>query len=299
MELLYKYRNGNYNVLIFDDGTKVRQTNESVWKPAFAENIDIKITDKCDGNCSFCYEGSIPNGKHSDLLSLKFWDTLHKGQEVAINGNDLSHPELILLLKKLSKQGVIVNMTLNQMHFVGHLKEVKDLIKNKLIYGLGVSVVFPTDKLLEILEDPIFENVVIHTINGVLTEEHIEKLKDKNLKILILGYKRLRRGEEYYEEDKEFIKENQKWLKDNIMSLMGHFNVISFDNLALEQLDMKNRMSESAWNKLYMGDDGDFTFFIDCVERKFAKNSTVLPEKRYNILDSVDDMFKVITENKI
>ena len=55
MELLYKYKNGNYNVLIFDDGTKVRQTNESVWKPDFAENIDIKITDKCDGNCSFFF----------------------------------------------------------------------------------------------------------------------------------------------------------------------------------------------------------------------------------------------------
>lgn len=296
MNLLYKYRNGNYNVLIFDDGTKVRQTNADTWKPAFAENIDIKITDKCDGNCKYCYEGSTPNGKHGDLLNLKFWDTLHKGQEVAINGNDLSHPDLIPLLKKLSKQGVIVNMTLNQMHFVGHLEEVKDLIKNKLIYGLGVSLVYPTDKLLEILKEPIFKNVVIHTINGILTKEQIEKLKDKNLKILILGYKHLRRGEEYYEEDKESIEENQKWLKDNIMSLMGHFDVISFDNLALEQLDMKSRMSEATWNRLYMGDDGSSTFYIDCVNKQFAKSSIQPLNKRYDLLDNVDDMFKIIQE---
>lgn len=299
MKLLYKYRNGNYNVLIFDDGTKVRQTNDDTWKPTFAENIDIKITDKCDGNCKYCYEGSTPNGKHGDLLNLKFWKTLHKGQEVAINGNDLSHPDLIPLLKKLSKQGVIVNMTLNQMHFVGHLEEVKDLIKNKLIYGLGVSLVYPTDKLLGILKEPIFKNVVIHTINGILTKEHIEKLKDKNLKILILGYKCLRRGEEYYEEDKESIEENQKWLKDNIMSLMGHFNVISFDNLALEQLDMKSRMSEATWNRLYMGDDGSSTFYIDCVNKQFATSSIQPLNKRYDLLDNVDDMFKIIVENKI
>ena len=299
MELLYKYRNGNYNVLIFDDGTKVRQTNESVWKPDFAENIDIKITDRCDGNCIFCYEGSTPNGNHSDLINLKFWDTLHKGQEVAINGNDLSHPELIPLLKKLSEQGVIVNMTLNQMHFVGHLEEVKELIKNKLIYGLGVSLVYPTDKLLKILEEPIFKNVVIHTINGILTKEQAEKLKDNNLKLLILGYKHLRRGDDYFNKEKDLIEKNQKWLEDNILELFSHFKVVSFDNLALEQLHMQDKLDKNIWEECYMGDDGTTTFYIDCVNKQFAQSSTSLLDKRYPLLDNIDDMFKVIIGNKI
>ena len=299
MELLYKYKNGNYNVLIFDDGTKVRQTNESVWKPDFAENIDIKITDKCDGNCSFCFEGCTPNGKHGELLDLKFWDTLHKGQEVAINGNDLSHPDLIPLLKKLSKQGIIVNMTLNQMHFVSHLEEVKDLIKNKLIYGLGVSLVYPTDKLLEILKESIFKNVVIHTINGILTEEQVEKLKNNNLKLLILGYKHLRRGDDYFNKEKDLIEKNQKWLKDNILELFNHFKVVSFDNLALEQLNMQDKLDKNIWEEYYMGDDGTTTFYIDCVNKQFAQSSTSLLDKRYPLLDNIDDMFKVITKNKI
>ena len=299
MELLYKYKNGNYNVLIFDDGTKVRQTNESVWKPDFAENIDIKITDKCDGNCSFCFEGCTPNGKHGELLDLKFWDTLHKGQEVAINGNDLSHPDLIPLLKKLSKQGIIVNMTLNQMHFMGHLEEVKDLIKNKLIYGLGVSLVYPTDKLLEILKESIFKNVVIHTINGILTEEQVEKLKNNNLKLLILGYKHLRRGDDYFNKEKDLIEKNQKWLKDNILELFNHFKVVSFDNLALEQLNMQDKLDKNIWEEYYMGDDGTTTFYIDCVNKQFAQSSTSLLDKRYPLLDNIDDMFKVITKNKI
>lgn len=299
MNLLYKYRNGNYNVLIFDDGTKVRQTNESVWKPAFAENIDIKITDKCDGNCSFCFEGCTPNGKHGDLLNLKFWDTLHKGQEVAINGNDFSHPDLIPLLKKLSKQGIIVNMTLNQMHFMGHLEEVKDLIKNKLIYGLGVSLVYPTDKLLEILKEPNFKNVVIHTINGILTKEQVEKLKNNNLKLLILGYKHLRRGDDYFNKEKDLIEKNQKWLEDNILELFSHFKVVSFDNLALEQLNMQDKLDKNIWEEYYMGDDGTTTFYIDCVNKQFAQSSTSELDKRYPLLDNIDDMFQVITANKI
>lgn len=296
MELLYKYKNGNYNVYLFDDGTKIRQTNDDTWKPTFAENIDIKLTDKCDGLCEYCYEGSSINGKHGDILNLKFWDTLHKGQEVAINGNDLSHPDLITLLERLQKQGIIVNMTLNQIHFLKHVDKVKELINNKLIYGLGVSLVYPSDLLLNTLKDSIFKNVVVHTINGILTPKQVYKLKDKDIKLLILGYKHLERGEDYFNKEKDLIERNQKWLEDNILELFNHFKVVSFDNLALEQLYIKDKLDKETWEENYMGDDGSSTFYIDCVNKQFAKSSIQPLNKRYNLLDNVDDMFKIIQE---
>ena len=56
-------------------------------------------------------------------------------------------------------------------------------------------------------------------------------------------------------------------------------------------------MSDDEWNEFYMGDDGNFTYFIDMVERKFARSSTAAFDKRYDVLDSVDDMFqKIISE---
>ena len=48
-----------------------------------------------------------------------------------------------------------------------------------------------------------------------------------------------------------------------------------------------------------MGDDGTTTFYIDCVNKQFAQSSTSLLDKRYPLLDNIDDMFKVIIENKI
>ena len=294
MKLLYKYRNGNYNVYLFDDGTKVRQTNDDTWKPAFAENIDIKLTDKCDGLCEYCYEGSSINGKHGDILNLKFWDTLHKGQEVAINGNDLSHPDLITLLERLQKQDIVVNITLNQVHFLKYIDKVKELINNKLIYGLGVSLVYPSDLLLNTLKDSIFKNVIVHTINGILTPEQVYKLKDKDIKLLILGYKHLRRGDDYFNKEKNLIEKNQKWLEDNILELFNHFKVVSFDNLALEQLRIKDKLDKETWEENYMGDDGSSTFYIDCVNKQFAKSSIQPLNERYDLLDSVDEMFRKI-----
>ena len=58
--LLSKYNNGNYTVEIYDDGTKIRETEEETFEASFPENIDIKITNKCLNNCDFCF---LPNSK--------------------------------------------------------------------------------------------------------------------------------------------------------------------------------------------------------------------------------------------
>ena len=107
MKTLGVYKNGNYFVRLLSDGTKIRETKENEFIPAFAENCDCKITDKCDGCCPFCYEGCTPNGKHGDILNYKFLDTLHPHTELAINGNDMSHPDLIPFLEKFKEKKVV------------------------------------------------------------------------------------------------------------------------------------------------------------------------------------------------
>lgn len=299
-QTLHSYVNGNYVVNILDDGTKICITNDNEWKPTFAENIDIKLTDRCTGtNCAFCHEGSGPNGKHGDILNLKFFNTLHEGQEVALGGgNVLEHPDFISLLYKLRDLKVIANITVNQIHFIKHHELIEELIKNKLVYGIGVSLVTPSKTLVSLISKEIYKNVVIHTINGILTKDDIKKLVDKHFKLLILGYKRLRRGNDYFDKEKDKIEANQKWLSDNILELTKHFEVISFDNLALEQLDIKNKVDSRTWAECYMGDDGTTTFYIDCVKKEYAMSSTTPLNKRHKLLDNVDEMFHNIVEEK-
>ena len=294
MKILGKYRNGNYSVTIGDDGTKIRETEYDEFIPAFAENCDCKITDKCDGGCQWCYEGCTPSGKHGDILNPKFLDSLHPFTELAINGNDLTHPDLIPFLQKLKKKKVIANITVNQKHFERKQDFIRNLVDQKLAWGLGVSLVEATPEFLDLIKQ--YPNAVIHTINGILSPTDIEKLSYKGLKLLILGYKYMRRGADWYDEEFESIKARQQWLKDNLDDIVSRFKVVSFDNLALEQLDVKKHLTEEEWNEFYMGDDGGFTFYIDLVENKFSKNSIAPAEARFDLLDSVDDMFRVIRE---
>lgn len=292
--------NGNVRTSIFSDGTKERFTMDDEFHPAFAENMDIKICNRCSAGCNYCHEGSTPDGKLGDIMNEKFIDTLYPYQEVALGGgNILEHPDLIPFLHKLKNKKVITNITLNQIHFENNLELVKDMVDQKLVYGLGVSLVNPTDEFINKIKE--FPNAVIHVINGIFTEQDYDVLKGHGLKILILGYKDLRRGSEYLLRAGSEIHDNQKWLENHINDMVNKFDVISFDNLAIEQLHIKEQwgnLSDGEWDEFYAGDDGTITYFIDMVERKFAKSSTAQFDKRYDLLDNVDDMFKIIQNEK-
>ncbi|MCM1277322.1 MAG: hypothetical protein NC299_18515 [Lachnospiraceae bacterium] len=241
-----------------------------------------------------CHEGSSTCGKHGDILNQKFIDTLHPYQEVAIGGGDTtSHPDLIPFLQKLKEKKVIANITVNQVHFEQKQDLIKRLVDEKLIYGLGVSLVNPTKEFIETVRQ--YPNAVIHVINGIFSPADYRALANQNLKLLILGYKNIRRGKEWHVTNRVTIDQNWIWLKDNLGRLLDKFKVVSFDNLAIEQLDVRRLLTDDEWNEFYMGQDGNFTYFLDMVEQKFAKSSTAALEDRYPILDSVDDMFKVIT----
>ena len=297
MELLGRYKNGNFTTTILSDGTKIRETDEDEFIPTFAENMDIKITNFCDIGCPFCHEGSTTYGKFGDILNEKFIDTLHPYQEVALGGGDAtSHPDLIPFLQELKDRKVIVNMTVNQIHFEKEQELIRRLVNEKLIYGLGVSLVNPTENFIKLIKQ--YPNAVIHVINGVLKLSDVKALENNNLKMLILGYKHLRRGGDFYTEDYDNIVTKQNWLYENLVDIIDKFKVVSFDNLAIDQLNVKRLMTDEEWDEFYMGDDGNFTYYIDMVEHKFARSSTAAFDKRYDLLDSVDDMFQKLCLSK-
>lgn len=301
--ILGKYTNGNYDVVIFSDGTKIRRTEANKFVPAFPENADVKITDRCSQGCPFCYEGCTRGGRHAALVNpdgtfaQKWMDTLHPYTELAINGNDLDHPQLEEFLLKMQAKHIVVNVTVNQNQFMKNVKWLRYLTSVKMIYGVGVSLVNADDQDF-IREFKTFDNAVLHTIAGILTLEQLQKFSDAGVKILILGYKVLGRGKDYIKKHLPDIEKNIFDLKDNLGWIVRHFKVLSFDNLAIEQLDVKKVLftgREKEWEEFYMGDDGNFTLYIDAVGQKFAKNSRMEEEERFECGDlTMEEMFDTI-----
>ena len=184
-------------------------------------------------------------------------------------------------------------MTVNQMHFERNLNLIDDLIKNELIYGLGISLRNPSEDFIKAVKK--YPNAVIQVINGIVSVKDIHVLANNDLKLLILGYKNMNRGVDYYNANQIQIERNKTWLKENLIAMTMLFDTISFDNLAIEQLDVKSILSPDEYDKFYMGDDGKFTFYIDMVEGKVSKNSTAEKSERYDIGNlNIDEMFEII-----
>jgi organic radical activating enzyme len=295
MNLLGKYINGNYKVSIYSDGTKVRETlvpEDTVFFSKFPECMDEKITNYCDMGCAYCHENSTVNGLHGELLNSKFIDTLKPYTELAIGGgNPLAHPDFIPFLEKLKVKNIIANVTVNQKHFLDNNPMIRELIDKNLIKGLGVSFTHYTDELFLALH--YFPNAVIHVINGVVNIDDLKLLYGEDFKLLILGYKQFRRGNDYYSKK---VEENKEIIYKELPNIIKSFKVVSFDNLSINQLNVKRFMSEKAWNEFYMGDDGQFTMYIDLVKNEFARCS--ISPIRYKILDNIEDMFNIVKNEK-
>ena len=288
--LIGRVKNGNYFMELWSDGTKVRYNNLDYFEPSTIESMDLKITNRCNMGCSFCHEDSSPNGKHGDILNLPFIDTLLPYTEIAIGGgNPLTHPDLVSFLEKLKERKLIANITFNQYHFMDNIDFIQELVDKKLVYGIGVSMMYASDKFVECVSK--FPNAVIHVINGIVSIDDLKMLANHNLKILILGYKEFRRGKQMYSRQSTAIDNMKSALYDTLPSIIDDewFDVVSFDNLAIKQLEPNRLMSEEQWERFYLGDDGFATLYVDAVEMKYARSST--SDIRYDITDNIKDMF--------
>lgn len=301
MNLLGEYINGNYFVRIYGDGTKIRENDLDVFIPEYPESMDLKITNSCDMICAYCHEDSKPDGRHGDILHLPFLDSLLPYTEIAIGGgNPLSHPDLVPFLKLLRERKLIPNITVNQAHFLKNIPLLQSLTEQGLLFGLGVSFSYVHGEQMQQLIDGLrkFPNAVLHVINGVVSIKDLESIAGKNFKVLILGYKDFRRGVFHHTQNTSQISANQECLYKELPRIIqeGWFDVVSFDNLAIKQLNVQRLMSKDAWDRFYMGDDGTFTMYVDAVNWKYAVSS--VSENRYDITDDITQMFETVRKEK-
>lgn len=305
MSILGQYQNGNYSVTILSDGTKIRENDLDFFDAEFPESMDIKITNACDMGCPMCHEDSRPDGKHGDILNLPFLDSLHEFTELAIGGgNPLSHPDFIPFLHLLKEHKLIANVTVNEVHFLKNIPLLLELTEQGFIYGLGVSYTGGDRESTYRFADEVsrFPNAVIHIINGIVSMEQVLWLSERNheLKILILGYKDFRRGANHHAKVGQVVDNKMHNMYEYLPQIVenGWFKTVSFDNLAIYQLDAKRLMSEKEWKIFYMGDDGrdgelsSASMYVDAVSGQFARNSC--SAERFPVTNNITEMFQFL-----
>ena len=269
--ILHSYKNGNANITLYQDGTRVIEFPDEI-KLVYPLNIDIRVSSKCafglnektgKAICDFCHESATTNGQDADLSYLKqILSDLPSGIELAIGVNGWTF-ELIGFLIFCKKKGFVVNTTVNQGHLRRDKSTIDYVLGAGLIKGLGVSyrkgMIDISQKILD------YENTVVHVIAGIDSFEDVLNLHTKGVKkILILGEKDFGFN---LGKVKLVTHSHREWYR-RVHELFSKFKVVSFDNLALEQLSIDRFVID--WDTMYQH---EYSFYINAVDKYYALSS--------------------------
>ena len=317
----YFYLNGNYFVSGDDSrysGRKLERLNKRCLRvdedfvSEFPDSIDLKITERCSWGCPFCHESSTPEGKDFDLEKTKeiLGQLPPVGIEVAIGGgNVLECPEKASsLIEWLIERGNRPRLTINWKDLKSTGDPGKDEQRLKLINSVsavGISIQ-SMDGIEPPSEDSYSHDIsmntdlggniscyrVYHVIAGIFPASQLKTLYN-NIEgaILVLGYKQWGRAKgndlpdmtEWKEAISELITERD----------LDSYNTIGFDNLATEQLGVKELVGDKLWSECYLGDEGTCSMYIDAVKGQYARTSRS-PERvdwnKIKLLDFYDTL---------
>jgi hypothetical protein len=297
--MLAQYNNGNANIKLYEDGTRVIEYDDDLVLD-MALNIDIRVSTKCafgaksdgtPGFCSFCHESAKQDGSECDYLKLR--DKLHdlpKGIELAIGANNLTD-KLFEFLWWAKCEGYICNLTINQGHLKRDLQLLNKSIEFDMIKGLGISYRggLKWDVPQELLD---YDNTVFHVIAGIDTYAEVEALAAKGVKkILILGEKDFGFNKGNVNLDSRNHKEWFWW----VHKLFSRFKAVSFDNLSLTQLRIQRFFTGENWD---IFNQGEHSFYINAVEGYYAPSSRSNEKTDWN-KKNIFEYFKNLEKNGV
>ena len=272
--ILHAYKNGNADVEIHSDGTRIIEC-EGELDLEYPLNTDVRLSRKCafgynkntdSAVCRFCHESATTDGTTASRENIfDFFRMMHglpKGTEIAVgvNQND-DAVELFLFMCFL--RDYVANVTVNQGMVHSMLKIIKEWKANKLIHGLGISYrKGMKDIPVELLN---MDDTVVHVIAGIDSIEDIKELASKGVnKLLVLGEKDFgfNLGKVKIVSDS-----HREWYR-KVHELFSLFKVVSFDNLAVEQLNIKRFVKN--WEETYQH---EFSFYANIVDGTFSPSS--------------------------
>ena len=267
------YKNGNASIKLEADGTRYVECEGNL-KLDYPLNIDVRLSRRCSFGksptgksvCHFCHESATTDGKDATFAdidnAMKFLADLPLGTEIAVGVNEFT-AQVGYFLKRCYELGFVANVTVNQGHISKYYHQILTEVQCDRIKGLGISYRSHAKDIPAHLLD--YQNTVVHVIAGIDSIEEIKKLALKGVhKILVLGEKDFG-----FNEGKVKLKSasHRQWYKQ-IHELFKLFDVVSFDNLALQQLNVKRFVKD--WETMYQH---EFSFYVNVVDGTFSPSS--------------------------
>lgn len=277
-------RDGEWWVLFNrDNGHKTRISFSRDPKPydkaSWPELVDVKITDFCPFNCSFCYQGSTLAGRHAEratISDLAYELGKMKVFEVALGGGEPTlHPELADFVEKFRYYKIVANMTTKNINWLSSAsgREICSLLGT-----IAVSVEKADDIKRAAMSG--VKNLAAQVVMGTVTDlqfKHIVQVSNMlNVNLTLLGYKTTHRGGKHkpipYEWWIDFCRDRSR---------------ISVDTVMIQQYGP--RMEAAGIDPVCMhAHEGTHSCYVDAVSKRFGKSSFVAEDEYHGFTDATE-----------
>jgi hypothetical protein len=276
---IFNKHNGTKIRFCFQHGPPKRMAPAKAYAP---ELVDLKITDRCNCGCEYCYQESSPDGKHADKIALvRVIGALavNKVFEVAIGGGDPTlHPYFHELLEKCAKNGVTPNFSTRDHEWLDN--PVNRGVFQKCGGAIAISAGDPftvrrvgAQKLLYRIGSG---KMAIHHVLGTRSlstvEDMLRACHEVNLPIVLLGYKKI--GTKAAKFAASWGMNKIDGWEDILIKLReeGKCPRVSVDTALLEaQPQAFQKMGIP--DILMMPQEGTFSMYVDAVEHKAGPSS--------------------------
>jgi pyruvate-formate lyase-activating enzyme len=302
--VLFNRQNGAKVRLSFD-GTK------EVTKAKTPELVDIKITDYCPFGCTYCYQASTTEGKHSDTSDIRGLLYLLQDMkvfEVAIGGGEPTlHPDFIQILTMFRESHIIPNFTTRNIAWLNDNEKAMRILDLCGAFAYSVSTREDVAKLHETMEASSrgWEDAKVHrrlekvSIQYVLESGGdlagvLDEAQKHHYRVTLLGFKTTGFG-------KDFPTVPENWL-DVVKSMKkehGWRLNLGVDTAIVQKYGERIKKELGVSDKLMTAEEGKFSMYIDAVAKTMAPSSYCEPDQyvplpKYNFTrDSVYEMEQV------
>lgn len=175
--------------------------------------VDIKLTDYCNFNCLWCYQGSTIKGKHAPLDKItQVIDSLSELEifQIAFGGGETTqHPEFSNIIKYTSKKHIVPNFTTFSLEWTKR-EDFQDIYNTIGDFAYSISNSSKLSSLVKFREEQKNLNYYISKGSAQIVmgiplgknepkedfEYFLLKCANYNIRVTLLGYKTDGRGSE-------------------------------------------------------------------------------------------------------
>ena len=202
---------GFFTIFNIKDGTKVRMAFDhsiDTSKGSTPELVDLKITNWCDNDCGYCYQGSHIGGKHANtelihtiLRALSEMQVL----EVAIGGGEpTAHPDFWGVLRSAKNLGITPSFSTRRLEWMVESRNLQVFKESCGAFAYSVDSPYEVYTLAKMLyKYDLEERATIQLVPEACRFENakavMESAKSFSIPVTLLGLKTTGRGARYAE----------------------------------------------------------------------------------------------------